>query len=429
MIPNRFAWRAVAVASVAAITLSACGGGDDDSDDGTLGPGDDPFEGTMTLGTIFPDSGSLAFLSPPMYAGAELAMEDINAAGGVWGEDLEMIHQDEGDADETERVVDAVDSLIQEGVHGVVGAASSTASLNIIDRLYEQQIPQVSASNTGPDFTDHENGDYYFRTAPSDILQGSVLASEVLNDGHDTLGVLGMQNDYGEGLADRIDEVYTDLGGEVVVKEYFDPNAAEYDAEVNALRDADPDAIALVSYEQAATFFPALSEAGMGPEDTQWYLVDGNLSDWSEEFSPDELSLEGVKGTRAVSEEESQEFYDRMFDTDHMDAGDATTYGAQTYDAVTILALGAIAANTDDTTAIRDQVAEVTRDGEDCHSFEECNELLEDGESIRYIGEIGEIDWTDTGDLGQATIGLFEYADDNEEPTEAYATETAEFEE
>ncbi|MGH8791108.1 MAG: ABC transporter substrate-binding protein [Stackebrandtia sp.] len=428
MFRNRFAWRAVAVAGVAALTVSlaACGGGDEDAGD-QIGPGDDPYEGTLKVGTIFPDSGSLSFLSPPMYAGVELALEDISAAGGVWGNDIELTSQDEGDADDSEVVAAAADAHIENEVHGVIGAASSTSSLNIIEALYNQKIIQISASNTGPDFTGHEFGEFYFRTAPSDILQGSVLANEIAADGHATAGVIAMQNDYGEGLADRIEEVYNGAGGDTVVKEFFDPNAPEYDGEIAALRDADPDAIAIVSYEQAAQIFPALSEAGLGPDKKQWYLVDGNLSDWSSEFDTKDLNLEGVKGTRAVSEEESQEFYDRMYETDHLEDDGDTTYGPQSYDAVVALALAAIAANSEDPDAIREQMVNITAGDEDCNTFEKCKKLLEEGTSIRYVGQIGALDWTEDGDLGHATIGLHEYGDDNN--FELYRSETSEMEE
>ncbi len=405
--PN-FAWRSVAVLGAAALALGACAD-DDGNGNGDTGGDGLTFEGTLSVGLILPQTGGLASYGPGMIAAAEMAFEEINENGGVWGNDITWELRDEGPAEDSEVVQQAADYMISKGVHAVIGAASSTASLNIIESLYNQAIIQVSPSNTGPDFTEHEYNGYYLRTAPSDVIQGSALAEEILADGHTTVGILAQQTAYGEGLANQIESVLTDGGSQVVVKEFYDPAQTEYSASVNALVDKDPSAIVLISYDESLQIIPALVGAGLGPDTKQWYFVDGNRLDYSGDF--EEGLLEGVKATQPGSEEEPTEFFNRL--NEFRPDLPQTAYAPESYDAAILIALGAIAADSDNPDAIRAAMIEVSDGGTKCTTFAECKALLEAGEDIDYDGISGPVAWNADGDPGKAEIGIFEYQADN----------------
>jgi ABC-type branched-subunit amino acid transport system substrate-binding protein len=406
MFRRRFAWRSAAVLGVAALALAACA---DDGDEPGGDTTDEQFSGTLSLGGVLPETGSLSPYGAGMVAGVDMAVEEINEAGGVWGSDVEVTHRDEGESSQADIVQSAADFMVSQGVHAIIGAASSTSTLNVLETLNSANIIVVSPSNTAPDFTEHEFGDFYFRTAPSDILQGSALAQEILADGHATIGILAMQNSYGEGLANHIESVYTEGGGQVVAKEFFDPEQAEYAAEAGTIRDANPDAVVLISYDQSRQIIPAMVGASIGPQDKQLYLVDGNRLDYSEDFDPGLMA--GTKASQPGAEEQPTEFFERVegFRADLPEQA----YIPESYDATIIVALAAIAANTDDTTAIRDEMVGVTKDGENCTNFADCAQLLADGADIDYDGITGVISFTDNGDPGEATIGIFEYGEDN----------------
>jgi ABC-type branched-subunit amino acid transport system substrate-binding protein len=405
--PN-FAWRGVAVLGVAALALGACAdneGGEEPSGGGT------DFEGTLNVGLILPQTGGLSEYGQGMIAAAEMAIQEVNENGGVWGNDIAYQIRDEGPAEDAEVVQQAADFMISQGVNAVIGAASSTASLNIIEALYNQQIIQISPSNTGPDFTGHPHGKYYFRTAPSDVIQGSALAEEILNDGMQTVGIMAQQTAYGEGLANQIESVVTAGGAEVVAKEFYDLATTEYGATVQQLVDADPDAIVLISYQEALQIIPALVGAGLGPDTKQWYFVDGNRLDYSQEEGFEPGLMEGVKASQPGGESEPTEFYERL---DAFRAGlPQRAYTPESYDAVILLALAAIQANTDDPDAIAEAMVAVSKGGTKCTTFAQCRELIENGEDIDYDGISGPIEFTDDGDPGSAQIGIFEYNADN----------------
>jgi branched-chain amino acid transport system substrate-binding protein len=412
MLRLKFAWRGIAVLGVAALALGACA--DDGDGDGTGEPGATECEGTdLLIGTLLPSTGSLAFLGPPEFAGVDAAIQDLNDAGGVNGACVEVSHQDSGDT-ETDIASENAEALIQEGVHAVVGAASSGVSLQFIDRLFNEGIVQVSPANTSPAFTTHESGEFYFRTAPSDVLQGRVLADTILSDGNETLAILALQDAYGTGLLEYTRDAFESLGGEVVLEEIYDPNASEFAAEAAAVVSADPDAIALITFNEFELLAPELANAGVGPDTKAWYMVDGNLSN-SYEF--DEGFLEGVKGTlpgvdpapvqeKLLAQDPNLEDY---------------SYGPESYDATVLIGLAAQAAGSSDSTAIRDNMVTVSGPGgtacgpgaDENQAIADCLQLLADGEDIDYFGYSGPIDWDEAGDLTAATIGIYQYGADN----------------
>jgi branched-chain amino acid transport system substrate-binding protein len=360
----------------------------------------------LKIGTILPQTGTLAFLGPPEFAGVDLAIQEINEAGGVLGCDAKAIHQDSGDTT-TDIASQSADSLISQGVHTVIGAASSSVSFTFIDKLYQEGIVQISPANTSPDFTSYERGDYYFRTAPSDILQGRVLADTIIADGHEKVAILALQDSYGTGLADAVAQNITDFGGEVVMKTIYDPAATEFSAEVGQLAEADADAVVLITFNEILNLGPALAEGGLSAQDLGWYLVDGNLSNYGDQFP--EGFMEGAKGTFPGAD--TAVIQDRLLEVDP-ELTDFT-YGPESYDATALAALAAIQGDSVSSETIKDNLIDVSRGGTKCTGYTECAELLADGEDIDYEGYSGPIEFSPEGDVSAATIGVYQYLPDN----------------
>ena len=90
------------------------------------------------------------------------------------------------------------------------------------------------------------------------------MANLVLGDGFENVAILARQDSYGEALADSVKTFYEEAGGEVVEFKLYDPNAASFSAEVNALKAADPDAIVLISFDETKKIVPELIKAGLG---------------------------------------------------------------------------------------------------------------------------------------------------------------------
>ncbi|MEL7209141.1 MAG: ABC transporter substrate-binding protein, partial [Actinomycetota bacterium] len=184
-------------------------------------------DGVLTIGTLLPETGDLAFLGPPEFAGAELAVQDINAAGGVNGADVVLIQGDSGDTN-TDIANQTTDRLLNEGADAIVGAASSGVSFTVIDKITGADVIHFSPANTSPDFTGYDDNGLYFRTAPSDVLQGQVLSDLIIDEGNETVGLLARQDPYGEGLLNFTVEPLNAAGAEVTNEVIYDPAAENF---------------------------------------------------------------------------------------------------------------------------------------------------------------------------------------------------------
>jgi ABC-type branched-subunit amino acid transport system substrate-binding protein len=233
-------------------------------------------DGVLKLGTILPQTGSLAFLGPPEFAGFDLAIADINAAGGVLGQPVEGIKGDSGDTS-TDTASKTVDRLLAENVDAIIGAASSGVTLTVIDKVTSAGVVLFSPANTSPALSDYADKGLYFRTAPPDIYQGDVLGQKVLQDGNQTVAILALNDAYGTGLSDAAEKTIIAGGGEVVIKKIYDPTAASFDTEVDEVVAADPDAIMIIGFDESAKILRSMVEKGIGPKVKKVYGCDGNI--------------------------------------------------------------------------------------------------------------------------------------------------------
>ncbi len=293
-----------ALCVAASLTLAACGGGDDEGDTGTetATESESPAaaaegDGTLTVGSLLPQTGNLAFLGPPEFAGVKLAINEINEAGGVLDKDVAYIEGDSGDTSQ-DIANPTVDRLLAANVDVIIGAASSGVSLTVIDKITSAGVVQYSPANTAADFTDYDDNGLYFRTAPPDILQGRILGETILADGCTEVGVLALQDPYGEGLAQFVGETVTGGGGTLTPEEpiFYDPAASNFDAQVNELKAANPGCVVLIGFEESAKVIQSMVSAGIGPQQSPLYLVDGNLGNALGEDLPAGV-LAGAKGS------------------------------------------------------------------------------------------------------------------------------------
>ncbi len=233
-------------------------------------------DGILKFGTLLPETGNLAFLGPPEIAGVQMAVEEINAAGGVNGAPVELVEGDSGDTT-TDTAVQTVTRELAEGVDAIIGAASSSVSASVIDQITGAGVTMFSPANTSKQFSDYPDKGLYFRLGPSDILQGQVLAEVIAEDDNASIVILNFDDDYGNGLAEDLTASFEAGGGEVLDTIVYDPQAQTFDAEVSQALESDADAIALIGFDETSRLLVTLVEQGLGLNDIPTYLVDGNI--------------------------------------------------------------------------------------------------------------------------------------------------------
>ena len=427
------------MAGAAALSLTLAGCGSDDSEPSASDGGDSPSSSesssapadsftndecsggqtsadTYKAGGILPLTGNLAFLGPPEVAGVGLAISDINAAGGVGGSDA--CHQilDSGDSTDMSVSTASAGTMVSSKPSVVVGAASSSVSLNFVDTLNDNKIVQISPANTAVSLSGY--APFYFRTAPPDGIQGNALGTLISADGNQKVGFLVFQDAYGVGLRNAVQETIEASGGSCVYGcqgdgDEFQPGQTTFSADVTGVTNANPDAIVILAFDETKQIVPELANSGFDMSKT--YFSDGNTADYSDVFEPG--VLEGAKGTIPGADPD-QGFKDRLSGWYEQVEGSALkdfAYGAESYDATILGALAAVKGGATDPVTIQKNLAAVSgaTDGEECSTFEDCVGLLDEGKEIRYAGPsgIGPID--DENDPSSAFIGIYQFDANN----------------
>ncbi|MDE2386650.1 MAG: ABC transporter substrate-binding protein [Actinomycetales bacterium] len=398
-------------AAVAATALALTGCAQTAAPTATYAAGD----GVLKLGGVLPLTGALAFLSPPEIAGVELAIQDINAAGGVLGKPVEWTLEDSSDGDHPEIAPASATKVLSEGVDGVIGAAASGVTRLIIDQITKNKTVQISMSNTAPDLSTWDDGGFYFRTAPSDLLQGAIVGNQIVSDGHENVAIIYQQTAYGEGLEAKAKATIEAAGAKVVSSLPFPEAETNFDTIVDQTIAAGADSVLVVSYDEFKKIAPALQKKSFPGKDI--YLVDGNLANYADQTWKG--YLEGAKGTLPGGKlnDDLKTRAAALYKEKYGKELTETAYLAESYDAVILLALAAESAQNDSGDAIAHNMQAVSTGGDkfDITSGDAVTVLKDAlaaakaGKDIDYDGYSGPIEFDDNGDPTGASIGIYQY--------------------
>lgn len=425
--------KTVAVLGAASLALAACSSGDDSATEAETAAESAASEAesaveeaataeesaaaeecknaTLVVGSLLPATGNLAFLGPPEFAGVEKAIAEIDAAGGVLGAPVTYIEGDSGDTS-TDIASQTSDSHIAQGVQAIIGAASSGVTLTVIDKITSNGVLMMSPANTAPNLTTYPDNDLYWRVAPSDVLQGAVIAASAIDAGIETMAVIARQDAYGEGLAAATAKDFAAAGGTVTSEILYDGEAASFEAEVAEIKAGGPQAVAVIGFEETTKLLQEMIKQGVGPKDLQVYLVDGNISTTAYADFP-KGTMKGVIATVPTGEADLTAFNESLLEVDP--ALTDYAYGAQAYDASILIALAAQKAGCADGPAIAAELANVAGNGgEVCTTYADCLALIDAGTEIDYNGVTGPLDFNQYGDPATATIQVNEFSSNTE---------------
>ncbi|MBF0119525.1 MAG: branched-chain amino acid ABC transporter substrate-binding protein [Desulfobacterales bacterium] len=208
---------------------------------------------TIKFGISGAHSGDLASYGQPTVKAAELVIKDINSKGGILGRQVQIITQD--DACKPEVATNAATKLVTEGVHVVLGHICSGATKSALGIYKDAKIVAMSPSATNPPLT--QSGDYpnFFRTIASDDAQAKLEVEFAINKLEvKKIAVLHDKGDYGKGLAEFAKDFIEKSGkAKVVLYEGITPNAVDYSAIVQKVKQSDADALIYGGYHPEAS--------------------------------------------------------------------------------------------------------------------------------------------------------------------------------
>jgi len=201
----------------------------------------------VRIGVFMSTTGSTANFGISSVNGIKLAADEVNAAGGINGKQVELLVQDDrSDASEAATIVTKF--VTQDMVHAVIGEVASSRSIAAAPIAQNAKIPMLTPSSTNPEVT--KKGDFIFRSCFIDPYQGAAIAQFAAK----TLGaksaaiMVDRKNDYSTGLEKVIKETFTKFGGKIVATQSYQEGDQDFNAQLTSLKGANPEVIFVPGY-------------------------------------------------------------------------------------------------------------------------------------------------------------------------------------
>ncbi|WP_409346159.1 ABC transporter substrate-binding protein [Paenibacillus sp. MBLB4367] len=252
-------------AGVIAVSLMVSGCGAKPTDSASNNNATNKDGTTIKLGWIGPLTGPTATDGTHSRDAALLAVEQYNKAGGINGNKVELVAED--DQGKPEEALKGVQKLINnDKVVALVGGAYSGPTKTIATKMQELKVPMVIAYAVHPDAT--KGGDYVNRVIYTGPLQGKAMADYAVNDlKKKNVAVLYVDIDYGKSIYTAFKEEIGKLGASVAIERPFKMGDKDFSSILTAVKAANPDAMYVVGYyNEAAAIVKQAKEAGIGAQ-------------------------------------------------------------------------------------------------------------------------------------------------------------------
>lgn len=330
---------------LAVATLGGCGNAQSDAGGEIASSGD-----TIKIGAVVPLTGDVPALGESAKNGYQLAVDKVNADGGILGKQVEIIFED--DENQASKAPTVAQKLIaQDGVVGILGATNSKCSIPMGPICTQNKIPMVAPTSTNTKVTS-EGGEYVFRACFIDPFQGSALAAFAKDELSATTAAVLYNNadDYSKGLAEAFMEAYEEAGGTVVAEESYGSGESDFNAQLTNIKEANPEVlvmtdfystVGLIAKQARALGIEATFLGGDGWDSTDLVEIGGEAMEgayYSVFYASDDTS-------EAVTE--FKEAYGKAYDGKIPDG-----YAALSYDAAMILMNAIEQAGTTDSAAV-----------------------------------------------------------------------------
>lgn len=368
----------------------------------------------LKIGNLSPVTGDLSSIGQNMPIASELAVETINACGGVNGKPVTLVKQD-SQTDPAMGTTAMTQMTEVDKVAGVVGDFASSVTTAALDVAVRNNVMLISPGSTSPVFTDRakkgEFNGYWGRTVPSDAYQAPALASLATKKGFKNVSTVAINNDYGVAFEQQFVNAFTKQGGKIIDQEKpvrYDPKATTLDSEATAAFSNKPDAVAAILYaETGSLLLQAAFKQGLSKGVTV-LLTDGV---YSEDFTKqvgktaDGTSIiAGALGTVPGADGKALPDFTTRWKT-KTNGKDVTAFVPHTWDATILLMLAAEASKSNTGEGIKSKIRDVSG-GEGTEVTDPCQamDLIRKGEDINYQGASGNVDIDENGDV----VGVYD---------------------
>ncbi|WP_444999920.1 ABC transporter substrate-binding protein [Halomonas mongoliensis] len=353
-------------------------------------------------------TGGIESLTPPIFEGARLAVQQVNEQGGILGGQTLVMPSGDTTCADASAASNAADRMVNtENVTAIVGALCTGATIAAANNAaIPGGVVMVSPASTAPAVSELDDNDLVFRTVPSDAFQGEMLAKLVLDRGIDFVAVTYVNNDYGRGLSEAFSEAFEAGGGTVAENLAHEDNRADYRSELGSLSASGADTLVVLAYADTSgqTVLRQAYESGMF---TQYVGADGMVGDSLVQAVGADV-LEGMIATRPGSPDlPGTELFNEAAEAAGIDP--SAVFAAQAYDAAFLVALAIEqngSAEREGLSAALRSVAsepgEIILPGE----WEKAVELIAQGVEINYEGASGSHEFDENGDVPGVVVEM-----------------------
>lgn len=389
--------------------LQGCGGGSTDVAD----PVRDDTPRGVKIGLLITQIGDTASYGSQIDDAIRLAAAEINAAGGVNGEAIELLLRDDKSSAETG--VLKARRLLDAGAVAVIGAITSRVTLPVAEQV---TIPAatvlISPSATAIPVSTLQDNDTVWRTTPSDAFQSAVLARYLLEHrGARSLAVVFVDDAYGRGLSEQFALHYSAGGGQIRKQLALDADQVlGFGAAINTLyQEGEPPALLIISFaQQTANFLRELH--GAKSRLPTLFAADAAFDNAMLSSAP--LAIAGMQGTSPGAPVLDGNYQTFVSNYRQRLGHDPVAFGDAAYDALYLIALALQQGGSNTREAVRSNLRRVSRaDGDravriNVNEFARARSLIASGADIDYQGASGRLDLDNNGDPSSGTYLIWE---------------------
>lgn len=361
---------------------------------------------TLRIGALLPLTGAGAVYGPAMQKAIQLAVDEVNKAGGSAGRKIELLTED--DQTQPEAGVLAAKKLIDVNrVQAIVGTWSSGVTLAVMPLTLKADVIEMNTSGA-PEISTLDDKDLVWRFHPTNEAFAKAFAVACKKAGMQRAALMAFNNAFGLALTDGFRKAWEPMGGTIVERVVYEGKRPSYRSEVQQILAAKPDVVVMGSYLPDTTII--LREAFQLGATTKWIMPSWSGNDQLIQALGKEVT-EGIIVMDTTPNESAPSY--KKFSEDYQKVAGAgpNFFAALAYDMIMTIALAAEAAGKGATAVqINSKIRDIANPpGTQVFTFEEGRAALGKGTKINYEGVSGQLDFDKYGDVaGSYSMSVIE---------------------
>ncbi|WP_435363825.1 ABC transporter substrate-binding protein [Haloarchaeobius sp. DYHT-AS-18] len=363
----------------------------------------------IKYGVLMPVTGDLSSVGQPIRDGATLPGKQLNN-NDDFGTTIDFQVEDTATSPQTG--INAANTLVNAGYPGVCGPASSGVNIQVSNQVFiPNEVVGCSPSSTSPSVTTLEDDGYIFRTAPSDALQGQVMAQVGTSSiGASSAATLYVNNDYGQLLSQSFADAFKKEGGSVQKQVAFEKEQSSYSSKLRQALTNSPDLLVVIGYPASGVqLFKDYYADFAGDGSEEQILVTDGLQDPAMQQKIGN-PMENVTGTAPQPSGPAADAFANLYKDEYGRA--PGIFNAHAYDASATLILANAAGGENSGSVVRDNMQAIANPGGmevTASNLAEGVQAAMDGDDVNYAGASSAVDYDDNGDMKAVTYSVWKF--------------------